>query len=460
MVIKRVSFIEPGSSGLHGFNKFPMPRLGAVLLSTILRERGYEVKAFIEDVAEPDWAFVENSDLVCISIITPTAIRSYKLGNRLKSLGIPVIMGGPHPTFLPDEALEYADYVIRGEGEHSLVELLEYLGTGVPALTGIKGLSYKNRDGGIVHNPSREFIEDLDSLPDPDFSLVHKWNSSNPYPVSTSRGCAYDCKFCSVIRMFGKTYRFKSVEASMKELKHVASVSKATNFIIDDNFAANKSRTKEILKGMIAEGIKMRWSAQVRTDVARDPELLRLMADSGCHTLGIGFESINPRTLEEYNKKQSREDIISCIRAVKDHGIHIHGMFVLGADTDDAETIYRTADFVRSSGIDTIQFLILTPLPGTPLFHDMMKSGRLFHQDWEKYNVQHVVFRPRLMSPATLQIETFRAAGLFYSWKYILKHLAKLDFHYAAIGVFGKTTIHKLLKASLVYLDDLGLHTR
>jgi radical SAM superfamily enzyme YgiQ (UPF0313 family) len=338
------------------------------------------------------------------------------------------------------------------------VELLEYMERGIPALTGIKGLSYRGKDGRIVHNPSREFIEDLDSLPEPDFSLVHHWNPSNPYPVSTSRGCAYDCKFCSVIRMFGRNCRFKSVETTLKELKYVASVSKATNFIVDDNFAAHKSRTKEILRGMIAEGIKMRWSAQVRTDVAKDADLLRLMAESGCHTLGIGFESINPRTLEEYNKKQSQEDIISCIRAVKDHGIHIHGMFVLGADTDEVGTIYRTADFAKGSGIDTIQFLILTPLPGTPLFHDMMKSGRLFHKDWSKYDVQHVVFRPRLMSPATLQIETFMAAGRFYSWKYILKHLAKLDFHYAAIGIFGKTTIHKLLEASAVYLDDFNLN--
>jgi radical SAM superfamily enzyme YgiQ (UPF0313 family) len=209
---------------------------------------------------------------------------------------------------------------------------------------------------------------------------------------------------------------------------------------------------------MIAEGIKMRWSAQVRTDVAKDPDLLRLMAESGCHTLGIGFESINPRTLEEYNKKQNLEDMISCIRAVRDHRIHIHGMFVLGADTDDAETIHRTADFATNFGIDTVQFLILTPLPGTPLLHDMMKSGRLLHRDWSKYNVQHAVFRPRLMSPATLQLETFRAAGRFYSWKYILKHLAKLEFHYAALGIFGKTTIRKLLKASSVCLDDFNLN--
>lgn len=459
MVIKRVSFIEAGSPGLHIFSKFPIPRLGAVLLSTILRERGYEVKAFIEDVAEPDWSFIESSDLVCISTITSTAIKAYELGKRLKALGIPIIMGGAHPTFLPDESLKYADFVIRGEGEYSLVELLECMEKGTPALTGIRGLSYRDREGRNVHNPSREFIEDLDSLPEPDFSLVHNWSPSNTYPVSTSRGCPFDCKFCSVIMMFGRNCRFKSVEATLKELKYVASASKATKFIVDDNFAANKRRTKEILRGMIAEGIKTQWSAQVRTDVARDPELLRLMADSGCHTLYIGFESINPATLEAYNKKQDREDIIHCIRTVRDHGIHIHGMFVLGADTDDVETIRGTADFATGLGIDTVQFLILTPLPGTPFFHEMEESGRLLHTDWSKYDVQHSVFRPRLMSPATLQMETFRAMARFYSWKYILRHLARLDFHYALIGLFGKTAVHKSLKASSAYLADRGFNT-
>ena len=177
-------------------------------------------------------------------------------------------------------------------------------------------------------------------------------------------------------------------------LLYAASISKATKFIVDDNFTANKGRAREILRGMIAEGIKTRWSAQVRTDVANDTELLCLMAESGCHTLYIGIESINPATLKAYNKKQDREDIISCIRTVRDHGIHIHGMFVLGADTDDVETIRSTADFATSLGIDTIQFLILTPLPGTPLFHDMMESGRLLHRTWSKYDVQHAVFTP------------------------------------------------------------------
>ena len=457
MNIKRISFIEAASPGLHIFSKFPIPRLGAVLLSTILRERGYEVKAFIEDVAEPDWTFIENSDVVCISTITSTAPKAYSIGKRLKALDIPVIMGGAHPTFMPDEALDYADFVIRGEGDHSLVELIACLEKGTPALTGIKGLSYRDKDGRNVHNPSPEFIQDLDSLPLPDFSLVHKWDTSNTYPVSTSRGCPFDCSFCSVIRMFGRKYRFKSVETALTELRYAASVSSATKFIVDDNFAANKMRTREILRGMIAEGIRTPWAAQVRTDVAGDAELLRLMADSGCHTLHIGFESVNPATLEAYNKKQSRDDIINCIKTVRDHGIHIHGMFVLGADTDDIGTIRDTVDFAVKLGIDTVQVLILTPLPGTPLFQDMLQSGRLLHTDWSKYDVQHVVFRPRLMSPSTLQIETLRSMGRFYSWKYIFSHLSRLDFHYAALGIFGKTAVEKSLKAASAYLDGLGL---
>ena len=453
MDIRKISFIEPGAPGLHIFSKFPIPRLGAVLLSTILRERGYNVKTFIEDLASLDWSFIKSSDIVCISTVTSTAIKAYRIGKRLKALNIPVVMGGAHPTFLPDEALEYADFVIRGEGEYSLVELLEYMEKGVPKLRDIKGLSYRDREGKNVHNHARKFIEDLDSLPIPDFSLVHNWAPSNTYPVSTSRGCPYDCSFCSVIRMFGRRYRFKCVEASLEELKYAASVSKATKFIVDDNFTANKVRAKEILKGMIAEKIKTRWSAQVRTDVASDPELLRLMVDSGCHTLFIGFESINPRTLEEYNKNQDLEDIISCIRTVRYHGIRIHGMFVLGAETDDVETIHETVDFAKDLGLDTVQIMILTPLPGTPLFNDMMKGGRLLHTDWSKYDVQHVVFKPRLMSPAALQIETIKAMGRFYSWKYIFRHLAKLEFHYAAVGIFAKRAVDKSLKAFSAYLD-------
>ncbi|RJQ50829.1 MAG: radical SAM protein [Nitrospiraceae bacterium] len=457
MNMKRISFIEAGAPGLHVFSKFPVARVGTVLLSTILKEKGYEVKAFIEDVSTPDWKYIESSDIVCISTLTSTSIRAYSIGQKLKARGIVVIMGGAHPTFMPEEALQYSDFVVRGEGDHTLPELMSYLDNATPSIETINGLSYRDRAGKFISNPDRRLLEEkeLDSLPVPDFSLVHNWKPSLLYSVSTSRGCPFACKFCSVIHIFGRNYRVKSTEAVLKELKHVSGVSNGTRFFVDDNFTANRKRTKELLRVMIAEKLTSDWTAQVRTDVAADPELLRLMADAGCHTVHIGFESVNPKTLEQYNKKQTLEDIVRSIRSVKDHGIHIHGMFVIGADTDDVDVIRRTVDFAIHNGIRTIQLMVLTPLPGTPLFKEMKDSGRLLHTDWSKYDAHHAVFSPSLMSAQTLQTETLKGMGRFYSWTYILKHLAKLDLHYVGIGIFGKTTVNRTLRQITACRDEV-----
>jgi radical SAM superfamily enzyme YgiQ (UPF0313 family) len=453
MNIGRVSFIEAKSPGAHIFSKFPIPRLGAVLLSTILKKRGHEVKAFIEDIAEPDWSYIENSDIVCISTITSTTLRAYEIADRMRKRKIPVIMGGAHPSFMPGEALEHADYVVRGEGDLTLPELVEYLETGTPKLSSIKGLSYREKGGGIVNNPERPLLDDLDILPIPDFGLVHKWRPSGIYPISTSRGCPFNCKFCSVIHIFGRKYRFKSVNAVLDELRHAGSVSKSNKFFVDDNFTANKERTKELLSAMIAEGMDFKWSAQVRTDIAKDRELLRLMADSGCEILHIGFESVNPMTLDAFNKKQDINDIVHCIKTVKDFDMGIHGMFVIGADTDSLDTIKKTADFAVNHGIETVQFMMLTPLPGTPFFEEMKASGRLLHTDWSKYDAHHVVHRPLNMSPQTLHIEGLKAMGRFYSWKYIFRHIVHCDFFHASVGLYGKKTVKKALVEAVDYLN-------
>ena len=451
-MINKISFIEVGSPDAHIFSKFPIPRVGPILLSTILKEKGYNVKVFIEDLKKPDWSFIENSDIVCISTITSTAIRAYNIAKKLRKLGIKIIIGGAHPSFLPEEALLHSDYVVRGEGDYTLPELISFLDKGIPSIQSIEGISYKNEMNQVVHNPPRPLIEDLNSLPEPDFSLIYGWKPSNIYPVSTSRGCPFNCRFCSVIPMFGRKYRFKSVETTLNEIRYVSKVSKATIFFVDDNFTANKERTKEILRGVINENIKINWSAQVRVDIAKDAELLRLMAESGCSTIYVGFESINPKTLELYNKKQNLEEIVNCIKTVKETGIKIHGMFVLGADTDDIDTIKKTADFAIKAKIDTVQFMMLTPLPGTPIFFEMKENKRLLHNDWSKYDAHHVVFIPVLMKPETLHIETLRAMKKFYSWKYILNHLLNFDLYYAAIGVYGKKAVKRALNKANAYL--------
>jgi radical SAM superfamily enzyme YgiQ (UPF0313 family) len=457
MDIKRISFIEARSPGAHIYSKYPIPRLGSVLLSTMLKERGYEVRAFIEDIAEPEWSYVENSDLVCISAITGTSIRAYKIADRLRKKGITTVMGGAHPSFCAEEALEHTDFVVRGEGDETLPELVSCLETGKPAMSGIEGLSYRDRDGRVVNNAPRPLLQDLDGLPEPDFGLVHKFKSSNIYPISTSRGCPFNCRFCSVIQMFGRRYRTRSIENVIKELKHAASFSKGHRFFVDDNFAANKARSKRLLSAMKAEGLTHHtWSAQVRTDVATDPELLKLMADTGCQVVQIGFESVNPETLEAFNKNQTLEEIENCIRTVKDHGIHIHGMFVLGSDNDTPETFKNTVDFAIRQDIDSIQLMMLTPLPGTPFFTEMRDAGRLLHTDWSKYDAHHVVYKPLLMSPQTLHMESLKAMGRFYSWKYIFRHLAQFDFNYVAIGLYGRSAVKKALSEARDYLNSIG----
>lgn len=455
MKIERISFIEAKSPSTHIFSKFPIPRLGAILLATILHEIGYRVKVFIEDIARPDWSYVENSNLVCISTITSTSIRAYNIADGLKQKGIPVIMGGVHPSFLPEEALKHADYVIRGEGDITLPLLISYLEKETPHSSSITGLSYRDKSGRVVNNPPGPFIEDLDALPQPDFRLVQNWDPNNIYPISTSRGCPFNCRFCSVIEMFGRKYRFQSVGKTLEAIRKAVNLTKKSIFFVDDNFTANKKRTTEILKAMIEEKIGRRWMAQVRTDVAKDQRLTSLMAEANCHTLHIGFESINPATLRAYNKKQEVEEIINCIKVVKDCGIHIHGMFVVGADSDNLETIKRTADFAIKNRIDTVQFMILTPLPGTPFFFEIQDSDRLLHTDWSKFDGHHSVFLPAQMSPFTLNIETLKAMAKFYSWKYILGNLAKFRFFYATVGLFGKKALRKALGESIDYLEGI-----
>jgi len=452
--MKNIYFIEAKSPGSHIFSFTALPRLGSILLATILKDRGYNTKVFIEDLVAPDWTQLEDADMICISAISATATRAFQIAEKYTRLGIPVALGGVHPTFLPDESLLYADYVVRGEGEETLVELLDHLTTGKP-LDSIKGLSFKNSRHEIVHNPPRELLKDLNEAPIPDFNLVYKWaEKAKVTPVATSRGCPFACKFCSVIPMFGRQYRFKSIERVIEELK-AASSHRGHVFFIDDNFTANKKRTKTLLRAIIDNKIKFEWSAQVRTDIAKDTELLDLMKKAGCYAVYIGFESINPATLSLYNKGQGIEDIENSIRAVKSHAIRIHGMFVLGSDTDDIPTIRNTATFAKKLDIDSIQFMMLTPLPGTPVFDELKNSGRLIHTDWSKYDAHHAVFEPKLMTAFELHVETLKAMGRFYSWPAIFRNLSQFDFFYAVVGLYGKRSIRKALAETKSYMEQL-----
>ena len=193
------------------------------------------------------------------------------------------------------------------------------------------------------------------------------------------------------------------------------------------------------------QDLKIRWAAEARTNIARDKELLKLISRTNCERLFIGFESINARTLASYNKKQTVEDVKSCITLLHKHGISIHGMFVLGSDDDDSSTVEDTVRFCHEMELDSVGFSILHPLPGSRLYHILDSSNRIFTKDWSLYDGTHVVFDPQKMSPLELQEKYLWAWKKFYSLRN--KPLLFPIFLYAA---------SKWYKANRKTLADLG----
>jgi len=394
-----------------------MPLLGPVYLGTILKNRGHEVEIYNEDIYRPDYTKL-NADIVGISILTSTAQRGYEIARKFPKEK--VIIGGVHASLLPDEALQFARQVVAGEAEGVIVDVVE--GRAGDAI--VKGYP----------------VEDLDSLPYPDFSLIRGYGAAHlTIPISTSRGCPFDCTFCSVTKVFGRKYRFRSAENVLNEL---LSRNTRSFFFCDDNFSANPERTRALLKLMLKHKIR-KWICQVRCDVAKDDALINLMAKAGCVVVCVGFESVNLKTLQDYGKKQSLADIINAIRSFQRRKIRIHGMFVLGSDNDNETTIWDTLKFAIKQKIDTLQLAILTPLPGTKVHEELSSQKRIFSQDWSLYDGQHVVFKPKLLSARQLQLSVLAAYIKFYSLPRFFYLLVCFRFKAAMFSFMGYRVVRE-----------------
>src|SRR5216117_2598225 len=284
--LRKLVFVEPKSTHLHIYSRVCIPRLGSVLLATIMRTKGYDVRVYIEDIHPVDMDEVLSADLVAISAITSTAPQSYRLADQARQAGAIAVIGGTHTSFLPDEGLEHADFVVRGEGEFAFQELVDAIQAG-DGFAKIQNLSYL-MDGRVVNNPERPKIPNLDVNPIPDYHLITGWKPGGVISVATSRGCPFSCTFCSVPGMYGHAFRTHSVERVLQELEvHRGNL---YTFFADDIFTANKKRCKELLRGMIQQDLTPEWGAQVRTETVDDPELLQMMRDANCFNVYVGFE--------------------------------------------------------------------------------------------------------------------------------------------------------------------------
>ncbi|NOZ60249.1 MAG: B12-binding domain-containing radical SAM protein [Calditrichaeota bacterium] len=454
----KIIFIEPKAPNFHIFSKFVIPRLGTLILGTMMKQMNWDVRVIIEENEELSFELLETADLVGISTISSTATRAYIIADQVRALGIPVLMGGPHVTYLPDEALEHCDFVFRGEAEKALPVFIEqWLSEKnwekVPNLSFRKGTD-------IVHNSMVDFVKNLDEIPYPDFSLIkngiRKTYGYRIVPVQTSRGCPFDCEFCSVTGMFGRKYRFRSADNIIEELKRY---NEKGNFVFfyDDNFAANHRRTRELLEKMIEQKFSFRWSTQVRADVAKDPELVHLMKKAGCETVFIGFESVDPVSLKEMKKKQTVEEIRLAIEVFRKNCIHIHGMFVFGFDSDTLDSIGETIKFVARSSIGTVQFLVLTPLPGTRTYSKLQEENRIKFSDWALYDAHHAVFEPKNMTMEQLQQAQMRGHQKFYSLKQLMKKLFRFKINEIVIGIYARRLNRNWKKKNHLWLKILEL---
>jgi len=472
--ISKLVLVEPRAPGYHVYSRVRLPRLGLPLLSAILKEAGYrDVTTYCEDIAPINVEDVCRADFVGISTTTSTAPAAYRLGSLVKrrNPNAVVAIGGVHVTFMPEEPfseetarrfdapLPICDHVVRGEAEALLPQLLRGLEDGKRPEP-IVGVTLRSEPGARID--WRLTTQNLDDLPLPDVSGIVGNRRMVIAPVATSRGCPFDCNFCSVIEMFGQRMRYRSIDPAhprsvISELRAIKQSGRSRVFFYDDNFCANISRTKSLLEAMIrADVVPKMWSAQVRaTEIVRDQELLRLMQRTNCTILYMGLESVNPHTLQEYNKKQTVEQIVEAIQVLRRYGILAHGMFVFGADEDTVESLRETADFAIRHDISTVQFMILTPLPGTRYFEALREQGRIFDLDWSRYDAHHTVFFPKRMTPAQLQRAAFEGMARVYAYTRCVAPLFRGNWLTAFFRLYGHRLVANHIRNTYDYVRGL-----
>jgi radical SAM superfamily enzyme YgiQ (UPF0313 family) len=374
------------------------PNLGIVTLAA-LTPPDIGVSVIDENVEQID--FDREFDLVGITAMTPSAIRAYEVADAFKKGGAAVVLGGFHPSALPEEAIQHCDAVVIGEGEGTWPKLLRDF-----------------ESGRLEKFYRRETLANLESLPMPRRDLLRRSGYRLFNTVETGRGCPFRCNFCSVTRFFGNAYRFRPVRDVVNE---VGTLKGKFMFLVDDNIVGAPHHAKELFRALVP--YEKKWIGQASLTLARDAELLRLAAGCGCLGLFIGFESLSPESLREAGKtvnaaKRYGEDV----KRIRDHGIAIHGAFIFGFDHDDEGVFERTVEFVERNRLDSASFSTLTPFPGTPVYQRLTAENRIVTHDWSKYG--GAVFKPKLMSLERLNAGCEWAWRECYSYRSILRRLA------------------------------------
>lgn len=395
------------------WNRYRLWKPLGLLMLAGLTPAGWEISILDENLGPIDYAALPRPDVVGVTAFTSQAPRAYEIARAFRAWGVPVVMGGIHASMCPAEAGEYVDSVVTGEAEPVWAEVLEDVRAG----------RLKARyDGGqaamdqIV--PARH-----DLLPD-----GYAFGS-----IQTTRGCSLNCHFCSVTEFNGARYRQRPVADVVAEFK---SIPEKRVLIVDDNLIGRKQehieRAKELFRGLAEAGTGKSWIGQTTINVADDEELLDLARRAGCVGLFIGFESVTPEGLHDLGRKSnmlSGRNISASVERIQRHHILVVGSFIIGLDSDRVGVGRLIAESADLYGVDSMNVLFLTPLPGTRLWRQLQAEGRIakdaFPEDWKYYTLNYPVARYKYLSVDQVIDEMNECNSTFYSRSNILRRLGR-----------------------------------
>ena len=423
----RVLLVDPPYERLAKF-KYEWFPLGLSYIAACLRTRGHDVTVYgaehgtdtdyesivaysenfggykkaIESAEYPIWDEVGtvissfNPDVVGISVLTPKVPSTFRIAKICKKINpkIKIVVGGQHPTIRPEEMLsnQDIDFVVRGEGEQTLSELINCLQSSHEYYDNIAGLSF-NRNGCLCHNQDRDCIGELDLLPLPARDMLFDFETYTPAQLSmimTSRGCPFQCSFCSSRNMWGRKVRFRSIDNILNEifeLKEKYSVRNIT--FMDDSFTVNRNRAEQICYALIDNHVNVTWSCLTRVDMISD-EIIALMKKAGCTKLDIGIESGNQRILDLIRKDITLEQVRKAVDVLKRNKMFWSGFFMFGFPTETEQEVYDTVRFMHELKPDWANISIFTAYPGTPLYKLALKKGMISEPiDYTLYSHQN-----------------------------------------------------------------------
>lgn len=373
-----------------------LPSLGLLYLAAVTPP-GHDLRYLEAEGDGNEPAEVYDCDLVAISTFSAQVFEAYNIADRLRAKGVKVAMGGLHVSVRPEEALEHADYVVIGEGEHVWPQVVRAAERDAPSQT------FRSSDFPPV---------DVQTLPIPRYDLL----KDRPYTritVQTSRGCPWRCDFCASSVMLARGYRLRPVEHVMRDLEAIKSLYPHPFIeLADDNTFVNKVWSKELCRAMIP--LKLKWFTETDVSVADDPELLSLMRQAGCRQVLIGLESPDRDSLIGLEmrrdfKARRHSDNADAVRRIQSAGITVNGCFIVGLDHHTPEIFAQVLDYVESVPLFEVQVTVLTPFPGTPLYDRLEREGRLTHPgQWDRCTLFDVNYRPKRMTADEIR------AGLYW----------------------------------------------